>query len=454
METDFDLGRRLKLENKIRSALLNALLSSRSRRLQRSFAELRRKLGGRAHEVSVFLQLDDPYSYLLAWCLPELASTYDIELKVYLSQARGDEYQPAPDLLAEYAAMDAQRVARELGIPFLDKDATPPVEHRRGLLDVLAARADRDDFAGELFEVLEIYWRGDTQAAARRSDTGESGQADKVIARSQALQERLGHYNSGMLYYGGEWYWGVDRLHYLADRLDETGLLREGAKGTRLASVRHAMQLSLPVAPPAAAEGLPPLELFHSFRSPYSYLSLKRSYEIADAFGLDLKLRPVLPMVMRGMQVPRSKLVYIAKDTTREAERLGIPYGKIADPVGAGVERCLAAFRYAESEHKGRNFLANAGLAIWGEAVDVSTDKGMRKVTGRTSLFWPDVVTAMASEDWREEIEANRESMMASGSWGVPTIRFGDEVFWGQDRDWLLVRHIEELCDTGDGILV
>jgi len=454
VETDFDLGRRLKLENKIRSAFLNALLSSRSRRIQRSFAELRRKLGGGAHEVSVFLQLDDPYSYLLAWCLPELASTYDIELKVYLSQARGDEYQPAPDLLAEYAAMDAQRVARELGIPFMDQGATPPVEHRRGLLDVLAARTDGDDFAGELFEVLEIYWRGDTEAAARRSDTGESGQADEVIARSRALQERLGHYSSGMLYYGGEWYWGVDRLHYLADRLDKMGLAREGAKGTRLASVRHAMQMSLPVTPPAAAERLPPLELFCSFRSPYSYLSLKRVYEIVDAFGLDLKLRPVLPMVMRGMQVPRSKLVYIAKDTTREAERLGIPYGNIADPVGAGVERCLAAFRYAESEHKGRDFLANAGLAIWGEAVDVSTDKGMRKVTGRTSLFWPDVVAAMASEDWREEIEANRESMMASGSWGVPTIRFGDEVFWGQDRDWLLVRHIEELCDTGDGILV
>jgi len=63
-------------------------------------------------------------------------------------------------------------------------------------------------------------------------------------------------------------------------------------------------------------------------------------------------------------------------------------------------------------------------------------------------------VAAMSSDEWRSEIEGNRESMMASGSWGVPTARLGDEVFWGQDRDWLLVRHIEELCDTGDGILV
>lgn len=454
MEAVIDLGRRLRLKNLIRSVFLNALLSKRSRRMQRSYCEWRRKLGGKGHVVSVFLQLDDPYSYLLAHYLPEFASKYDIELKLYLSQARGDEYQPAPDMLAEYAAIDAQRVARELGIPFLDKGAAPPVEHRRGLLDVLAACADRDDFAEELCQVLEIYWRGDTEAAARRSDTGESGQADAVIARSQTLQERLGHYNSGMLHYGGEWYWGVDRLHYLADRLDDLSLARNGSKSARLASIRQSMQVSLPITPPAAAKKLPPLELFHSIRSPYSYLSLKRVYKIADAFGLKLNLRPVLPMVMRGMQVPRTKLMYIAKDTAREAERIGVPFGKIADPVGAGTERCLAVFQYAESEHKGRDFLANAGVAIWSEAIDVSTDKGMRKVTGRTGLFWPDVVAAIDSDDWRSEIEGNRESMMNSGSWGVPTIRLGDDVFWGQDRDWLLVRHIEELCDTGDGILV
>lgn len=415
---------------------------------------MRRRFGRRKHVVSVFLQLDDPYSYLLSRYLPELASTYDIELDVHLSQARGGAYQPAPDMAAEYAAMDAKRVAIELGIPFLDKGKTPPVEHRRGLLDVLAARAGRDDFAEDLFSVLEIYWRGDTEAAARRSDTGESGQADAVIAGSKKLQQRLGHYNSGMLYYSGEWYWGVDRLHYATDRLDQMGLARAGEKGARLASLRHAMQVSLPVAPPAVAKELPALELFYSFRSPYSYLSLKRVYEIADAFGLQLKLRPVLPMVMRGMQVPHAKILYIARDTTREAERLDIPFGKIADPVGKGAERCLAVFQYAESEHKGRDFLANAGVAIWSEAVDVSTDKGMRKVTGRTGLFWPDVIAAMESDEWRSATEANRESMMASGSWGVPTMRLGDEVFWGQDRDWLLARHIEELCDTGDGILV
>lgn len=442
------------MQRKVRSAFLNVLLSSGSRRLQRSFHELRRKLTRSPHVVSAFLQLDDPYSYLLAHYLPELAANYDIELRVYLSQARGDEFQPAPDMLAEYAAMDAQRVARELGVPFLDRGAAPPVEHRRGLLDELASHARSPDFAVEFREVLEFYWRGDNEAAARRSDTGESGSADREIAASQQVQKRLGHYNSAMLHYGGEWFWGVDRLHYLTDRLTELGVANADGNSAKLASLRQAMHVSLPIKPPTAAKELPPLELFHSIRSPYSYLGLRRTFAIADAFGLDLKLRPVLPMVMRGMKMPHTKLLYIARDTTREAERLGIPYGNIADPVGPGAERCLAVFCYAESEHKGRDFLLNAGTAIWSEAVDVATDKGMRKVTGRTGLFWPDVLAAMESDEWRAPIEANRESMMEAGSWGVPTVRFGDEVFWGQDRDWLLVRHIEESCDTGDGILV
>lgn len=454
MEAVVNMGRRLTIQGKFRSLMLNMMLGPRSQRSQRSFRELRRRLTGSAHVVSVFLQLDDPYSYLLAYYLPGLLASYDIDLHVYLSQSRGNGFQPAPEMLAEYAVVDAQRIARELGIPFLDRGAVPPVEYRRGLLDELASHTTSPDFMDQFREVLETYWRGDNEAAARRSDTGQPGAADRVIAVSQALQKRLGHYNSAMLHYGGEWYWGVDRLHYLVARLDLLGASKTGQRSSKLASLFQATQVTLPVTPPIAAQELPVLEYFHSFRSPYSYLALQRTFDIADAFGLTLRVRPVLPMVMRGMQVPRMKLLYIVKDTMREAERLGIAYGKLADPVGRGVERCLAAFQYAESERKERDFLLNAGAAIWSEAIDVATDAGMRKVTGRTGLFWPDVLAAMDSDDWRAPVEENRESMMASGSWGVPTLRLGEEVFWGQDRDWMLVRHIEELCDTGDGIIV
>lgn len=439
--------------SRLRSRALQFLLLPGTRRLARNFAEARRRLAGRRHVVSAFLQLDDPYSYLLADFLPDLAAQYDIELDVHLSQAQGGPYQPAPEMLAEYAMLDSARLAREFGIPFLDKGAAPPVEHRRALLESLAAASADADFAAEYRVVLGHYWRGDSEAAARRVTAGEADQATELIAAAQRVQMQLGHYNSAMLHYGGEWYWGVDRLHYLADRLEGLGLAA-GPGNARLAMLRQFAAPALPVRPPAAAAALPPLEYFHSVRSPYSYLGLRQAMAVADAFGLAFRLRPVLPMVMRGMRVPRNKLLYIVHDAAREARRLGVAFGRLADPVGAATERSMAVLRYAESEKKERDFVLNLGHAIWAEGVDVATDKGMRKVTGRTGLFWPDARAAMADDSWRAAAEANRASMMASGSWGVPTMRLGNAVFWGQDRAWLLARHIEELCDTGDGILV
>ena len=455
MEAVIDLGRVLIVQRKVRSYFLNALLNSKTRSVTRWFRETRRRLLRRPHVVSAFLQLDDPYSYLLSHYLPSLARDYDIELRLYLSEARGGAYQPAPEMLAEYAAKDCERLAHELGIPFLDKGVAPPVEQRRSMLDSVAVCQGEEQFDSELLQALSVFWRGDAEAASRRNvGPAKKGVADAAVRDAVDLQKHLGHYNSAMLHYEGEWYWGVDRLHYLLDRLQDLGAANSEMVSSLLASIRQAAQITLPVAPPTTAKNLPPLELFHSVRSPYSYLALVRLSEIADAFGLDLQIRPVLPMVMRGMQVPRQKLLYIVKDAAREAHRLGIEFGKIADPVGPGAERCLAVFQFADSSQQGRDFLLNAGAAIWSQATDMATDAGLRKVTEKTGLSWAAVRSALDNDQWRTSAEKNRDSMMRSGSWGVPTIRMGEFVAWGQDRDWLLARHIEKLCETGDGIIV
>lgn len=443
----------MSLTNKIRSLLLNALVSGRLRNSRRWYAEQRRRLLRSRHVVSAFLELDDPYSYLLSRYLRQLREQYDIDLRVYLVESMGEGYKPRPDMLAEYATADCARLAEELGLPFLDRGPTPPVELRRAMLDALADVAGKPGFTEEVLEALASYWRGDMDAVRRRTELPASGEGQQLIESGQRLLTRLGHYSAATLHYAGEWYWGIDRLHYLTTRLDSLGANPTGSPHPELVAGAQAMQVSLPVTPPQMARELPPLEYFHSFRSPYSYLGLRQVMDIADAFGLNLQVRPVLPMVMRGMKVPRKKLLYIAYDTMRESERLQIPFGRLADPVGTGVERLQAVYNYACSENKGREFLLNAGEAVWSQAVDVASDVGMREIASRTGLFWPEVVESMRDDSWRESVEENRESMMTSGSWGVPTLRLGDFVVWGQDRIWLLVRHVEALCNTGDGIL-
>ena len=48
----------------------------------------------------------------------------------------------------------------------------------------------------------------------------------------------------------------------------------------------------------------------------------------------------------------------------------------------------------------------------------------------------------------------NRELLTKVGLWGVPTYKIGEQAFWGQDRDWLVARKIEDLCHGGEGIMI
>ncbi len=439
---------------KARSRLLRLYTSERVLHFRRKLTEWGRRLSGRRHKVTVFLELDDPYSYLLGHYLADFVTAFDIQIDICLTEAVAGGVRPEPELHAEYALMDCRRLARELGLPFLDKGRSPAVEHRRALLDMLASRESEPApvYLREVVDTLTAYWRGDAETVARRAEGARAGGGDGMIERNQRLLEKLGHYNVAMLHYGGEWYWGIDRLHYLVERLDALGLRR--APTPELKAIRQAMQLDLPVQPPAAAKSLPPLEFFYSFRSPYSYLAISRMFAIADAFGVELKIRPVLPMVMRGLPVPKAKLRYILLDASREARRLGIDFGNAVDPLGKGIERLLATLRYAASQKRERECLLAGGRAVWAKGIDVASDVGLRKVTARAGLFWPDVCAALEDDSWRRDAENNRADMMASGSWGVPTLRIGDWVCWGQDRDWLVARHLEKLCETEEGILV
>jgi len=149
-----------------------------------------------------------------------------------------------------------------------------------------------------------------------------------------------------------------------------------------------------------------------------------------------------------------AKLRYIAFDASREARRKGVPFGNACDPVGPGVERCLAVLHYARSEKKERDFLLAASEGIWARAIDVATDEGMRAVSEEAGLFWPDVKDAMGDDAWRAGAAANRDRLEEAGLWGVPGFLFADIAMWGQDRDWLLARQIEAKCIGSDGIVV
>lgn len=182
------------------------------------------------------------------------------------------------------------------------------------------------------------------------------------------------------------------------------------------------------------------LDLFFSFRSPYSYIVLPRVFALADHYGARLNLRFILPMVMRGLPVPLSKRLYIVRDTKREATAEGLPFGRIADPLGRPVERGLAILHHAlqQDEARGRAFALSFLQGVFAEGIEAGDDRGLGLLAERAGLDGPAALAAIADDGWRAVAEANRQAMVGLGLWGVPSLRFGESFTWGQDRLWLI----------------
>jgi 2-hydroxychromene-2-carboxylate isomerase len=176
------------------------------------------------------------------------------------------------------------------------------------------------------------------------------------------------------------------------------------------------------------------VDFFFSFRSPYSYLAAPRAFALPERFDVEVAFRGVIPMVMRGQSVPREKGLHTLRDAKREALRLGMPFGRIHDPVGAGAIRCLLIAQHAIDVGREREFVLQASRGIWGEALDVSKDGGLRRICERSGLDWQDCMAALQDPELRVRVEADTSALAQVGHWGVPLFVFEHGLFWGQDR--------------------
>lgn len=413
----------------------SALTSPTRRRMARDAAALAARLRGERPTVRYFHQADDPYSHLAAQMLPRLRARYDAEIEVWLVPPPQDSAAPDRERLRAYGLRDAARLARARGLGFPANAALPEPEVVRRLETVLADALERGRFEEVASAAGAALWSGDRKTLAGMAAWAsgqDTGLTDDILAMGEARRARLGHYLGGMFHFEGEWFWGVDRLGHLESRLTARGLDREPGSPP----LAPALEPTLAAPPPGAAPGV---EVWFSFRSPYSWLVLPRIRQLARAYGAPLILRPILPMVMRGLAVPRVKTLYIALDCKREAERLGLPFGRIVDPVGAGAERALAVLHHAIELGLGEEF-AELGLkAAFAEGVALAEDPGLFAVARRAGLSDVQTAAALADESWRDRVEANRAALLDAGLWGAPTFRaVGQEAHWGQDRLWML----------------
>lgn len=201
------------------------------------------------------------------------------------------------------------------------------------------------------------------------------------------------------------------------------------------------------------------VDLFYSFRSPYSYLALSKMQQLVEAYDLAVNVRPVYPLAVRvpgffkkaNPQFAR----YVVRDSTRVAEFEGIPFRfPRPDPIVQDMTTLEVAAEQpyihrltrlgAMAQLEGRSLLFTRAIArvLWdGTVAGWNEGDHLARAAEAAGFDLAAMDEAITAEPDRYEqvIAANEKDHAASGHWGVPTFVFENEPFFGQDRIDLLV---------------
>ncbi|MEP3051526.1 MAG: DsbA family protein [Erythrobacter sp.] len=195
-------------------------------------------------------------------------------------------------------------------------------------------------------------------------------------------------------------------------------------------------------------------DLYFSFRSPYSYLAAGRYRALAEEYDLDIALRTVWPIAIRAPELlfqgnpaaPR----YILMDSFRSAEMLDLPFRwPRPDPVVQDltnytiakeqplIRRICRLAQAATRRAKGLAFADEVSKIIFdGSTDDWHEGDHLANAAARAGLDLAELDAEAASDvdALDAEIAGNQSALEAAGHWGVPTLVFDGEPFFGQDR--------------------
>jgi 2-hydroxychromene-2-carboxylate isomerase len=183
------------------------------------------------------------------------------------------------------------------------------------------------------------------------------------------------------------------------------------------------------------------VDLFWSFRSPYSYLAMPGALQLERDFRVEVRFHPVLPLAVRDPaffspdNLKRAR--YIGLDWVRRAEMLGMPHQwPSPDPIVQDLQTYKVAAEQphihrltrlgveAERRGQGIEFAREVSAVIFGGTRGWDQGEHLAQAAQRAGLD----LAAM------DAIDANQQALAAAGHWGVPTFVFEGEPFFGEDR--------------------
>ena len=207
------------------------------------------------------------------------------------------------------------------------------------------------------------------------------------------------------------------------------------------------------------------IDVFWSFRSPWSYLATPRLADWQRRYDLRVRFRPVYPLAIRTPEffdrVHPLWTRYFMTDVHRVAQFLGLPFrwpqpdpvvqiprdGRLTTaPEQPYIARLTRLGVLAEERGRGIDFADQVSRLIWGGTERWHEGSKLAEATARAGLDIADLDKAAEAEVPRIEavIAQNQADHEKAGHWGVPTCAFRGEPFFGQDRLDVLLWRLRE----------
>lgn len=195
---------------------------------------------------------------------------------------------------------------------------------------------------------------------------------------------------------------------------------------------------------------------YFDFLSPYAYFAQHKLVEIAKQHGRMIDYRPIdlkRAKMESGNDGPSTraipnKLAFANRDFERWSMRYGIPF----KPVGGhdGARDLNVGALYAIAKGQAETYIARVFDHCWGRGGrpdDPDFMKGLIADLGWDFGEFADYLQSAAAED-----EYERVFQLSAGDnvFGVPAVVIGSELWWGNDRLFMVNEYLEKTPSTAD----
>jgi 2-hydroxychromene-2-carboxylate isomerase len=373
--------------------------------------------------AEVYLALNDPYSFMLIQVLPDLEKRFNIKFKLFLVYESVPGVTIDPKLMRAWAIKDANYIADQYQLKKIIQQPT-----QESLFTGQQMWQLRPKTLANAWKLFQQTWFNEFEDYYHASTPVINYQIKNLMRLV-----KLGHYLPSSIFIAGQWFVGIDRLERLETRLTDLGLALDDSvpvyqRNTLIFAERSEKALVVDNNNPNF------LEAFVSLRSPYSYIGLLQAEKLSQHYKIPLKIRPLLPLVMRGLTITENKERYAVFDASREAKNLNIPFTGITDPLGQGIFNAFQIFSYAEQQNKELDFIKSAFNAIYVDGLDLSHKSVIESLCKLHDLDYEKALAYNNEHDWQQWSDCNQVTLDSMGLWGAPCFRFKEATCWGQDR--------------------